>query len=54
MTSTRFNLEKDLAPMPFDKKICHRALDMKKVGKSMLFYHPWMYFFTFTEKSLTT
>ena len=30
MTSTRFNPEKDLAPMPFDKKICHRALDMKK------------------------
>jgi len=32
MTSTRFNPEKDLAPMPFDKKICHRALDMKKSG----------------------
>jgi len=32
MTSTRFNPEKDLAPMPFDKEICHQALDMKKKG----------------------
>ena len=32
MTSTRFNPEKDLAPMPFDKEICQRALDMKKSG----------------------
>jgi hypothetical protein len=32
MTSTRFNPEKDIAPMPFDKEICHRALDMKKNG----------------------
>jgi hypothetical protein len=32
MTSTGFNPEKDLAPMPFDKNICHRALDMKKSG----------------------
>jgi len=32
MTSTRFNPEKDLAPMPFDKEICHQALDMKKNG----------------------
>ena len=32
MTSTRFNPEKDIAPMPFDKEICHQALDMKKKG----------------------
>ena len=32
MTSTRFNPEKDIAPMPFDKEICYRALDMKKSG----------------------
>ena len=29
LTSTRFNPEKDLAPVPFDKEICHRAMDMK-------------------------
>jgi hypothetical protein len=32
MTSTRFNPKKDLATMPFDKEICHLALDMKKGG----------------------
>ena len=32
MTSKRFNSEIDLAPMPFDKRICLRALDMKKGG----------------------
>jgi hypothetical protein len=32
MTATRFNPGKDLAPMPFDKEICHRALDIKKGG----------------------
>ncbi len=32
MTSTPFNPENDFAPMPFDKEICHRALDMKKSG----------------------
>ena len=32
MTSKRFNPEKDLAPMPFDERICLRALEMKKRG----------------------
>jgi hypothetical protein len=32
MNSKHFNPEKDLAPMPFDKSICQRALDMKKGG----------------------
>ena len=32
MTSKRFNPEKDLAPMPFDKRICRLALEMKKTG----------------------
>jgi hypothetical protein len=32
MTSTRFNAEKDLAPMPFNIDICHLALAMKKSG----------------------
>ena len=32
MTSKRFNPEKDLAPMPFDERICQRALEMKKFG----------------------
>ena len=32
MTSTRFNPEKDLAPLPFDTEICHLALEMKKSG----------------------
>ena len=30
MTSKRFNPEKDLAPMPFDERICRRAMAMKK------------------------
>jgi hypothetical protein len=29
MTSKRFNPETDLAPMPFDERICRRALEMK-------------------------
>ena len=32
MTSNRFNPEKDLAPMPFDERICRQALEMKKTG----------------------
>ena len=32
MTSKRFNPDKDLAPMPFDERICRRALEMKKTG----------------------
>lgn len=32
MTSKRFNPETDLAPMPFDERICRRALEMKKSG----------------------
>jgi hypothetical protein len=32
MTSKRFNPEKDLAPMPFDERICLRAMAMKKSG----------------------
>ena len=32
MTSKRFNPETDLAPMPFDERICRRALEMKKFG----------------------
>jgi hypothetical protein len=32
MTSKRFDPEKDLAPMPFDERICRRALEMKKCG----------------------
>ena len=32
MTSKRFDPEKDLAPMPFDKRICRQALEMKKNG----------------------
>ena len=32
MTSKRFDPEKDLAPMPFDERICLRALEMKKCG----------------------
>ena len=32
MTSKRFNPETDLAPMPFDDRICRRALEMKKSG----------------------
>jgi hypothetical protein len=32
MRSTRFNPEKDLAPLPFDPGICHLALEMKKSG----------------------
>lgn len=30
MISQRFNPEKDLAPMPFDDRICRGALEMKK------------------------
>ena len=32
MTSKRFNPEKDLAPMPFDERVCRQALEMKKTG----------------------
>jgi hypothetical protein len=32
MTSKRFNPETDLAPMPFDERICRRALEMKISG----------------------
>ena len=32
MTSKRFNPEKDLAPMPFDERVCLRAMEMKKSG----------------------
>ena len=32
MISQRFNPEKDFAPMPFDDRICLRALEMKKNG----------------------
>jgi hypothetical protein len=32
MTSKRFDPEKDLAPMPFDQRICRQALEMKKMG----------------------
>ena len=29
MTSTRFNPEKDFAPMPFDKKLCNTAIERR-------------------------
>jgi hypothetical protein len=32
MTSKRFDPEKDLAPMPFDNRVCLQALEMKKRG----------------------
>ena len=32
MTSKRFDPEIDLAPMPFDERICRQALEMKKTG----------------------
>ena len=32
MASIRFNPEKDLAPTPFDEKICRLALEMKNIG----------------------
>ena len=32
MTSKRFDPEKDLAPMPFDQRICRQALEMKETG----------------------
>jgi len=32
MISERFNPEKDLAPMPFDERICQKAWAMKKSG----------------------
>ena len=30
MNAQRFNPESDLAPMPFDKRVCLKALEMKK------------------------
>jgi len=32
MITKRFNPEKDLAPMPFDERICLHALEMKNSG----------------------
>ena len=32
METQRFNPETDLAPMPFDERICHRAMEMKQHG----------------------
>jgi hypothetical protein len=32
MKTQRFDPETDLAPMPFDERICHRALEMKQNG----------------------
>ena len=32
MTSKRFNPENDLAPMPFDERVCLQAMAMKKNG----------------------
>ena len=32
MTLNRFNPEKDLAPIPFDERVCRLALEMKKKG----------------------
>ena len=32
MTTHHFNPEKDLAPMPFDERICQQALKMKNAG----------------------
>ena len=32
MTTQRFNSEEDFAPMPFDKQICLKALEMKSSG----------------------
>ena len=32
MKTKRFDSQKDLAPMPFDKDICRKALEMKKSG----------------------
>ena len=32
MTTQRFNPEEDFAPMPFDKQICLKALEMKNSG----------------------
>ncbi len=32
MKTKHFNPEKDLAPMPFDKGICRKALEIKKRG----------------------
>ena len=32
MKKQRFNPEKDLAPMPFDERICRRAMEMKQNG----------------------
>jgi hypothetical protein len=37
MKSIHFDPKKDLAPMPFNRDICQRALDMKKNG---LVWHP--------------
>ena len=32
MTPIRFNPEKDLAPIPFDERVCQLALDLKNLG----------------------
>jgi hypothetical protein len=32
MTPIRFNPEKDLAPIPFDERVCRLALDLKNLG----------------------
>lgn len=32
MKTIRFNEEKDLAPIPFDERICRLALDLKNLG----------------------
>jgi hypothetical protein len=32
MKSQKYNPDKDLAPMPFDERVCRRALEMKKSG----------------------
>jgi hypothetical protein len=32
MSSTKFNPEKDLPPIPFNQKICQSALEMKPLG----------------------
>lgn len=34
MKPNRFDPDKDLAPMPFDEKVCLQALEMKKCGLS--------------------
>ncbi len=32
MKTIRFNKEKDLAPLPFEERLCRQALDLKKLG----------------------